>query len=144
VRDIKGAQVLLCRSTLKRGAVVVFPGPPRRAVGHCGIVVAINPVRVVHCSALNWRTTGRAVCETNDTMFRTTDAVYGWPVALREGIVPAAPPAAPPEIVQAIATAGQPPTLDAALVHAQAGELWPTEPVGWWARLCLWLMRRGG
>jgi len=142
VRDILGAQVLLRSCAPKPGAVVVYPGPPRRAVGHCGIIVSVGPVRVIHCSALNWRVTRRAICETSDAGFRTSDTVYGWPAMLREANAPAAP-AAPLRILDFPSAAGLPPALDAALVHDQAVELWPSEPVSWWARLRLWLTRRG-
>jgi hypothetical protein len=137
VRDLRGAQLLLRVSPPKVGAVVVYPGPPRRAVGHCGIIVAVDPIRVIHCSALNWRSAGRAICETNDAAFRTNDTFYGWPVSLRTRSAPVTAPPVLRQIEEPRPASEQPPTV----VHDQAVEVWPTEPVGWWARLRLWLAR---
>jgi len=139
--DIRGAQTLLRACAPRAGAVVVFPGWPRRSIGHCGIIASINPIRVIHCSSANWRSTGRAVCETNDALFRTVDTAYGWLVGLEE-MRPLSAPPSPLQIRESIATPGAPPMLDATLVHEMAPELWPNEPVSWWQRVRAKLGRR--
>lgn len=139
--DIHGAQLLLRSCAPRVGAVVVYPGPPRRPIGHCGIIVATAPIRVIHCSSGNWRVTGKAVCETNDNLFRTSDTAYGWCVDLDEPRVLDFP-ASPLSIRENIATPGAPPTLDATLVHEQVPELWPSQPVSWFERLRSRLGRR--
>jgi len=137
--DIHGAQLLLRSCAPMVGAVVVYPGPPRRTVGHCGIIVATNPIRVIHCSSANWRATGRAVCETNDALFRTNDTAYGWCIDLRDE---PSPPSLPYRIIESIITPGAPPMLDATLVHEQVPELWPSTQPTWWERLRSRLGRR--
>lgn len=82
VADIGDAAGLFRSCEPEPGAVVVYPGPPARAVGHCGIVVATEDGRatqVLHCSSGNWRQHGHAIRITGPGVFdRQADAVYGW------------------------------------------------------------------
>lgn len=61
------------------GALYVYPdrrveGKVRQ--GHVGIIVGLDPVRVVHCSAGNYRRVGYAIAETDDGLWqRRSDAV---------------------------------------------------------------------
>lgn len=66
------------------GSIVVYGArPPRRKVGHVGIVTAVAPeVLVLHCSHGNARA-GDAIWETDLGVFRRPDAIVAW----YEGVV---------------------------------------------------------
>ena len=61
------------------GCIVVYgSSPPRRKVGHVGIVTAVEPeARVLHCSHGNARA-GDAICETAVTVFSQPDTIFAW------------------------------------------------------------------
>lgn len=60
------------------GALIVYPWRGRRP-GHVGIVSAVSPVRVIHCSAGNYRKTGSAVAETDAALFfGRPNWIYAW------------------------------------------------------------------
>jgi hypothetical protein len=84
VRDIKKTGGLFTRCEPKVGCVVVFPGPPARPIGHCGIVTQVAPLRVAHCSSSNARGGRSAILVTDGNVFQVRDAVYGWFKGLRE------------------------------------------------------------
>ena len=81
------------------GGIVVYPsarigglngikGLP--TVGHVGIVSAVaGGVRVIHCSAGNYRRTGAAIDETDGAVFRRAGAVFAWCAAVERDEPPA-------------------------------------------------------
>uniref|UniRef100_A0A6M3IN67 Uncharacterized protein n=1 Tax=viral metagenome TaxID=1070528 RepID=A0A6M3IN67_9ZZZZ len=84
--DILDTAGLLRACEPQPGAVVVYPGPPRRSVGHCGVVVEAvdgQPTRVIHCSSGNYRRYQDAIQVTGPEVFQTQpDTVYGWYVGV--------------------------------------------------------------
>lgn len=76
--------LFICLTAPRVGCLVVYGAlPPRRKVGHVGIVTGIEPshagaraTRVLHCSHGNHRTLADAVIETDLRMFSTPDAVF--------------------------------------------------------------------
>lgn len=59
------------------GGIVVYGGRKGR-IGHVGIISALEPgVLVIHCSAGNYRSTGAAVQETDESVFLKRHAEYG-------------------------------------------------------------------
>jgi hypothetical protein len=64
------------------GCLIVYPGPPKRKVGHVGIVTLVGAddraSQVIHCSAGNFRAHGDAIQETAPTVFNQPDAILVW------------------------------------------------------------------
>ena len=63
------------------GAIIVYPGPPVRPVGHCGIILRVRDATVtsvIHCSRTNHTATGHAVQVTDAAIFEAqADTVIG-------------------------------------------------------------------
>lgn len=140
VADIRGPQTLFRWCDPQPGAVVVFPGPPLRSVGHCGIIVATSPLRVVHCSSGNWRHTQHAVQITGYDVFARAQTTHGWFVGLeREQRQPAVVlqlPHVAPSIHTTMPQLGTLPTLDPrAAIESDTYITSRPAPVGWFARL---------
>ncbi len=58
------------------GAIIVYPGPPRRRVGHCGIIMEVQRgtiTQVAHASRTNWETRGAAIQITGPELFYRED-----------------------------------------------------------------------
>jgi hypothetical protein len=81
VRDIHSSVGYFTACAPERGALIVYPGPPMRTAGHCGLIVQVEndqPFQVVHCaSAHDRRHPDRAVQLTDATVFLQPDTVYG-------------------------------------------------------------------
>ena len=104
------------------GAVIVYPGPPARRVGHCGIILTMDGLllgTVAHCSSTHWRTTGAAIQITPPDIFLIQpDTVIGYFSGLSSA----------PELEEV-----KPVMLDIPYVE-------PPRP--WWRQLWRWLARR--
>lgn len=64
--------------TPKPGAIIVYPKRSGLVAGHVGILTAVNPNWVIHCSSGNYRATGDAIQETGDAVFQKYGAIYCW------------------------------------------------------------------
>lgn len=71
------------------GALIVFParwsaqsvapaGKKNPSIGHVGIVSRVDPIRIIHCSAGNYRRTGDAIRETTDAVFKVPVVDFAW------------------------------------------------------------------
>lgn len=94
-RDATGAQVLflqLAPGHLRIGALLVYPKPADAPYGHVGIVTAVSPhgqaMRVLHCSAENFKSTGDAVGETSAAPFDPAElhSVSAWYRPFGDGV----------------------------------------------------------
>ena len=73
----------------KPGALIIYPGG-KKGVGHVGIVTQVlkgAAIKVLHCSAGNYRKLGDAIAETGPEVWKRDDARFLWYCGLRDGFV---------------------------------------------------------
>lgn len=64
----------------KPGALIIYPGG-KKGVGHVGIVTQVlkgAAIKVLHCSAGNYRKLGDAIAETGPEVWKRDDARFLW------------------------------------------------------------------